>query len=152
MDLEPPQFGAPRAGLSYADRPAAYGLLLRGEALALVHVSLPDQAPFFDLPGGGVDPGEDEPEALVREFGEESGLIVRPGPLVARARQFMISAKGEPFNSRNGFFAADLVGEDAALKIEAEHALVWRDPVEALSVLRHDSHAWAVTAWMRRGR
>ncbi|HKT54781.1 MAG TPA: NUDIX domain-containing protein [Caulobacteraceae bacterium] len=152
MDLAPPQFGAPRPALSYADRPAAYGLLERGGLLALVHVSLPRRAPFFDLPGGGVDPGEDEARALVREFGEETGLVVRPGALVARARQFMISAKGEPFNSRNGFFETAMEGEDAALKIEQEHVLVWRDPAEALTILRHDSHAWAVTAWLRRRR
>ena len=66
-------------GLDYRERPAAYGLLERDGRLALVHVSLEDRPPFFDLPGGGIDAGEDEAAALVREFGEETGLVVVGG-------------------------------------------------------------------------
>jgi 8-oxo-dGTP pyrophosphatase MutT (NUDIX family) len=31
-----------------------------------------------------VEPGEDDVAALVREMAEETGLVVRPGPLVGR--------------------------------------------------------------------
>lgn len=143
------RFGEPRPGLEYRDRPAAYGLLERDGRLALVHVSLPDRPPFFDLPGGGIDEGESEAQALVREFGEETGLVVRAGELVTRAEQYMISAHDEPFLSQGGFFEAELVAERPELKTEDEHALVWLEPNEALLRLRHDSHAWAVSAWLR---
>lgn len=39
---------------------------------------------WWELPGGGVEPGEGEVEALVREVREETGLVVAPeqvGPL-----------------------------------------------------------------------
>jgi 8-oxo-dGTP diphosphatase len=143
------RFGEPRPGLDYRDRPAAYGLLEQDGRLALVHVSLPDRLPFFDLPGGGIDEGESEAQALVREFGEETGLVVRAGDFVTRAEQYMISAHDEPFLSQGGFFEAELVSERPELKIEDEHALVWLEPNEALLRLRHDSHAWAVSAWLR---
>jgi 8-oxo-dGTP diphosphatase len=143
------RFGEPTPGLDYRDRPAAYGLLEQEGRLALVHVGLPDRAPFFDLPGGGIDEGESEAQALVREFGEETGLLVEAGDLVARAEQFMLSAHDEPFLSQGGFFEARLRQERPELKIEDSHALVWLDPNEALLRLRHDSHAWAVTAWLR---
>jgi 8-oxo-dGTP diphosphatase len=143
------RYGEPTPGLDYRDRPAAYGLLEQEGRLALVHVSLPDRAPFFDLPGGGIDEGETEARALVREFGEETGLLVEAGDLVTRAEQYMLSAHDEPFLSQGGFFEAQLRQERPELKIEDSHALVWLDPNEALLRLRHDSHAWAVTAWLR---
>jgi 8-oxo-dGTP diphosphatase len=137
-------------GLDYRERPSAYGLLERDGRLALVHVSLSDRAPFFDLPGGGIDEGESEAEALVREFGEETGLVIEPGELVTRAEQYMLSAHDEAFLSQGGFFEAELGHERPELKIEDSHALVWLDPNEALLRLRHDSHAWAVSAWLRK--
>ncbi|HET6259382.1 NUDIX domain-containing protein [Pseudonocardia sp.] len=39
---------------------------------------------LWSLPGGRVEPGEDDATALVREMAEETGLVVRPGPLVGR--------------------------------------------------------------------
>jgi 8-oxo-dGTP diphosphatase len=143
------RFGAPRHGLRYTDRPAAYGLLERAGRLALVHVSLKNQPPFYDLPGGGIDAGESAPQALAREFGEETGLVVRAGGLVTRAEQYMLSAHDEPFLSQGTFFEAVFEGERPALKIEDDHELVWMAPHEALARLRHDSHAWAVAAWLR---
>jgi 8-oxo-dGTP diphosphatase len=143
------RFGEIRPGLDYRERPSAYGMLERDGRLALVHVNLPDRAPFFDLPGGGIEEGESEARALVREFGEETGMIVRVGELVTRAEQYMVSAHDEPFLSQGGFFEAEFVAERPELKTEDDHALVWLDPSEALLRLRHDSHAWAVSAWLR---
>jgi 8-oxo-dGTP diphosphatase len=148
---DPPlRFGAPAPGLSYRERPAAYGVLEREGRLALVYVTLSDRPPFFDLPGGGVDPGEDEEQALRREFGEETGLLVRAGRRFAAAEQYMISAHNEPFLSQGAFFETVLEGERPGLKIEHDHELLWMVPGEALVKLRHESHAWAVAAWLRR--
>jgi 8-oxo-dGTP diphosphatase len=148
--IDPPlRFGKPEPGLSYRERPAAYGLLQREGRLALVYVTLSDRPPFYDLPGGGIDPGEDEEQALRREFGEETGLLVSAGLRVAAAEQYMTSAHNEPFLSQGAFFEAVLEDERPDLKIELDHELVWMSPGEALVKLRHDSHAWAVTAWLR---
>ena len=146
-----PQFGAPVAGRSYADRPAAFGVLEREGHIALVRVSKPGHAPWFDLPGGAIDPGETESEALAREFGEETGLKVGPGAFLGRADQFFINTDGQAFNNRQALFEAILDGEALHLKIEEDHELVWAPPLEAAKRLRHDSHAWAVIAWLRRG-
>lgn len=39
---------------------------------------------LWSLPGGRVEPGETDHEALIREVAEETGLRVRPGRLVGR--------------------------------------------------------------------
>ncbi len=42
---------------------------------------------LWSLPGGRVEPGEDDAAALVREMAEETGLVVEPGALVGRVRR-----------------------------------------------------------------
>ncbi len=147
-----PQFGTPEPGRTHRDRPAAFGVALRQGRIALVRVTKPGSEPWFDLPGGAVDDGESDVEALVREFGEETGLKVRAGAEIGRADQYFIKTDGEAVNNRSGCFRAEIVGEDPGLKCEDDHELVWFEPKEALLRLRHDSHAWAVLAWMRGTR
>ena len=57
------------------------GLLLRDGAMLLAahRGLLPEQAAFWSPPGGGWQFGESLKEALVREFREETGLVVRAG-------------------------------------------------------------------------
>jgi ADP-ribose pyrophosphatase YjhB (NUDIX family) len=42
---------------------------------------------LWSVPGGRVEPGEDDAAALVREMREETGLEVAPGALVGRVRR-----------------------------------------------------------------
>jgi ADP-ribose pyrophosphatase YjhB (NUDIX family) len=42
---------------------------------------------LWSLPGGRVEPGETDTEALVREMCEETGLAVEPGPLVGQVQR-----------------------------------------------------------------
>ena len=143
------QFGEAEPGQDYRDRPAAFGVLERDGKLALARIQREGDAAYFDLPGGALDPGEDEAQALVREFGEETGLRVRAGPLLVRASQFMIKTDGTRVNNRAALMRAELAGEDPALKCEDDHALVWMAPLEAIARLRHGSHAWGVACWLR---
>ena len=145
----PLQFGVRAPGVDYPDRPAAFGVVSREGRLALVRITRSDAAPYLDLPGGALDPGEDDEAALVREFGEETGLRVRPVRRLGRARQYLVKTDGAAANNLCALFEAYVVGEDGGLKIEADHELVWLEPLEALRRLRHDAHAWAVAAWLR---
>lgn len=146
----PLQFGTPDADALYRDRPAAFGVVEQDGRLALVKITKPAAAPFFDLPGGAIERGESDSQAMVREFGEETGLVVRAGEPLTRADQYFRTTEGEPVNNRSVIFRADAVGEDAALKIEEDHELVWVLPDEAMRRLRHDSHAWGVLCWLRK--
>ncbi|WP_174300031.1 NUDIX domain-containing protein [Caulobacter sp. S45] len=143
------QFGRRAPGLDYPDRPAAFGIVPREGRIAVVRITRPDIAPYHDLPGGALDPGEDDATALVREFGEETGLKVRPVRRLGHARQYLVKTDGQAANNLCALFEAAGVDEDPALKIEADHELVWLEPLSALRRLRHDAHAWAVAAWLR---
>ena len=66
------------------------GVLVRGRAgarelLAARRIEPPELAGGWELPGGKVEPGESEEQALARELREELGIVVRgldpvPGP------------------------------------------------------------------------
>jgi 8-oxo-dGTP pyrophosphatase MutT (NUDIX family) len=47
----------------------------------LFHAVTPSRSPagWWELPGGGIDPGETYLEAAVREIGEETGLLISAG-------------------------------------------------------------------------
>ena len=145
-----PQFGEPEPGREYPDRPAAFAVVERDGRIALVRVTFEGGGGRTDLPGGGIDAGESAEQAAVRECGEEAGLVVEVEAAVVRADHYFINEKDHAVNTRGTFFTARLKGEDAALKIEDDHALTWVDPHEALKTLDRDSHAWAVAAWLRR--
>jgi 8-oxo-dGTP diphosphatase len=145
-------FDAPDDGLDYADRWATFGIAEgRDGAIALVQVRKPGKPPYFDLPGGAVDAGEDERAALVREFGEETGLVVEVGARVVEVSQPFLKSDGQPVRNHGGIYVVRLAGERPELKVEDDHTLVWLDPRDAVVALRHDAHAWAVAAWLRRG-
>lgn len=66
------RYGDPvRADQSYRRRPGAYAILVRGQDVLLTHQMAP--IPEFQLPGGGIAPGESPVQALHREVMEETG-------------------------------------------------------------------------------
>ncbi len=143
------QFGTAIEGLDYLARPTAFGLVFHEAKIACVRVDRGD-ASYFDLPGGAVDGDETESEALIREFVEETGMVVRPIERIGEAAQFFRKSDGQPVNNRAGFWIATMQGLDPSTKVEADHELVWLHPHTALAELRHDAHAWAVAMWLRR--
>ncbi|KUF09556.1 NUDIX domain-containing protein [Pseudoponticoccus marisrubri] len=69
----------------YVLRPGVYAILPRHDALLLTHQAIP--WPEVQLPGGGIDPGEQPLAALHREVYEETGWrIGRPRRLGAFRR------------------------------------------------------------------
>lgn len=143
------QFGCRDPDLDYTPRSTAFGLVFHDAKLACVRVDR-GEGSYFDLPGGAVDGDETEEQALVREFLEETGMSVRPLVRVAEASQYFRKSDGSPINNQSGFWIAEQLSLDPAVKVEADHELVWLHPHTAAARLRHDAHAWAVTVWLRR--
>lgn len=144
------EFGVPEPGVIYRDRPCAFGIAVRDGLIACVRVDRGDRS-YFDLPGGAIDDGETEAEALAREFREETGLTVRGVARIGRTAQTFRRSTGEPLRNLSGVWTAEVLGGEMSAKIEDDHELVWLTPIEALSRVRHEAHAWAITLWLRLG-
>jgi 8-oxo-dGTP diphosphatase len=60
-------------------RRGVVAVVTRDDKLLVIRRSSAVVAPLaYCFPGGGIEPGESEPAALVREFSEELGTTVRP--------------------------------------------------------------------------
>ncbi len=91
-------------------RPSVYAVIIRDDKVLLVH-----QWDGFDFPGGGIDPGEDMREALVREVREETGLEVLAGELVACENAFYHTESGKNLHSILIYHTAEVVGGELSL-------------------------------------
>lgn len=144
------QFGRAEPGRVYTDRPAAFGIVDRDSRVALVRVERPGLEPWYDLPGGALDPGETHEQAMIREVGEEAGLLVQVGEQFAEANQYFVREDGQAVNNLCKFYEAHFKREDPKLKTDEDHTLVWMPPEPALAALRHEAHAWALHTLLRR--
>lgn len=77
---------AVKTGVRYRRRPGVYAVLLRGDQVLLTHQAEP--IPEFQLPGGGIDPGEAPIAALHREVYEETGWHISSPRLIGTYRRF----------------------------------------------------------------
>lgn len=74
-------------------------------------------AGHWTLPGGGLDFGESPEDAVVREFKEETGLIVETGTLVA-VDNLSDEVNGNKYHNIRIIYETRLIGGD--LKYEQE--------------------------------
>jgi len=70
----------------YRLRPGAYAILARDGALLITHQQEP--VPEFQLPGGGIDPGESPLATLHREVFEETGWRISGARRLGAFRRF----------------------------------------------------------------
>lgn len=76
----------PLASKRYRRRPGAYAILSKGREVLLTHQSEP--VPEYQLPGGGIDPGENPLAALHREVLEETGWRIGRARRLGSYRRF----------------------------------------------------------------
>lgn len=125
---EAPTFGVRRADLVYRPRPSVYAVALdRDGRAALV---LEDD---WYLPGGGIEAGESELEALHREVREECACEARVLARLGCAIEFVVAPSGAAIEVRATFFTAELVGAPTA---------TWH--ADAALRVKRASQAWAI--------
>jgi 8-oxo-dGTP diphosphatase len=82
------RYGEPvKPGQRYTRRPGVYAVLLKGDHILATHQSEP--VPEFQLPGGGIDRGEQPIAALHREVLEETGWKIAIVRRIGAFRRFV---------------------------------------------------------------
>ncbi|HUN36226.1 MAG TPA: NUDIX domain-containing protein [Trebonia sp.] len=97
----------------------------------------------WSVPGGRIEPGETDQEALVRETREETGLIVAPGSLIGAVRR-PAGPPGAELDIRD--YAAAIVGGELAAGDDAD-AVMWAGPRELGSLPMADGLLDALREW-----
>lgn len=89
----------------------AYGVLIDGDRVALVRSSNPRHIPpLWWLPGGGIDFGEAPEDTLVREFHEETGLLVCDPTLLGVTSDVRRRDNGDKIHTVRILFTVSLAG------------------------------------------
>jgi 8-oxo-dGTP diphosphatase len=105
------------------------GILVENEQLLLVnHRGIGTGGSFWSPPGGGVQFGESLPEALIREFREETGLVVRVGRFM-----FVNEFIRHPLHAVELFFEVQRISGDVITGTEPEISRPILEAVEFLS-------------------
>lgn len=92
----------------------AAAIIYHGRVLAAQRSSPPELAGQWEFPGGKVEAGETEPEALMRECQEEIGVTITP--------QRLLGEVGSPFgHGRIRLWSAVLTDPASARPVALEH-------------------------------
>lgn len=128
---QPPQYGR-----RYRRRPGVYAVLLREGQILLTHQAAPD--PEFQLPGGGIDPGEHPIAALHREVREETGWTIALQRRLGVFRAFTYMPEYDLWAEKVCTIYLARPTLCLGPPTEVGHTAVWAAPRAALDLLAND--------------
>jgi putative (di)nucleoside polyphosphate hydrolase len=132
------------AGADLPYRPCAGAMLVNREGRVFVGQRLDSTLEAWQMPQGGIDPGEDAEAAAIRELGEETGIAPAHLQLVATAPEVLRydlpdDMIGKVWGGRyrgqdQRWFLFRFIGTDADIDIRTAHpefrAWRWADPAD----------------------
>jgi len=130
-------------------RPCAGVMLINADGKVFVGQRMDSALEAWQMPQGGIDPGEDAQTAALRELGEETGVAPERAELIAEAPgEFTYDLppeligkvwKGKWRGQRQRWFLYRFLGTDADIDIATEHqefrAWRWLDPADLPSMI-----------------
>ncbi|MFN3473401.1 MAG: RNA pyrophosphohydrolase [Blastomonas sp.] len=112
-------------------RPCAGIMLVNNDGKVFVGQRLDSSADAWQMPQGGIDPGEEPEQAAYRELGEETGIVPNLVEVIARSREehlYDLPADlmgrmwgGRYRGQRQFWFLMRFMGTDADINIETDH-------------------------------
>ncbi len=130
-------------------RPCAGVMLINADGKVFVGQRMDSALEAWQMPQGGIDPGEDAQTAALRELGEETGVAAEHAEPIAEAPgEFTYDLppeligkvwKGKWRGQRQRWFLYRFLGTDADIDIATEHqefrAWRWLDPADLPSMI-----------------
>jgi 8-oxo-dGTP diphosphatase len=129
-----PRFGEPLdPARRYRLRPGVYAVLLRDASVLVTHQAEP--VPEYQLPGGGIDPGESTLPALHREVFEETGWTISVRRRLGAFRRFTYMPEYDLWAEKLCTIYLARPVRRIGPPSEAGHRAEWMAPREALCAL-----------------
>ena len=130
-------FGARQPGVQYTLRSAAYAVVLDDRS----RVACVQEESGRFLPGGGLEAGETDVDAVHREVKEECGRSFEIVEALGAAVQFFVSPRGESYELHAAFFLGRF---GPATAPDRESAVEWLPALPEPPQFFHECHRWAV--------
>ena len=118
---------------NYTLRHGVYSVLKRGGQLLLTHQAAPE--PEFQLPGGGIDPGEQPLAALHREVFEETGWKIDVIRKLGAFRRFVYMPEYDLWAEKLCHIYLSRPVRRHGLPTEPGHSAVWMPQPLAVEAL-----------------
>ncbi len=136
------RFGQIKRGQTYRDRPGAYAVILSGRSLLVTEEQ--SDVNEFQLPGGGIDPGESPLQALHREVREETGWVIAPVRKLTSYQLFTYMPDYDLWARKlcHIYLCHPVLQRSAPT--EAHHTEVWMSPRDAVALLASPGDAAVV--------
>lgn len=126
----------PLAGQIYKPRPGAYAILpLKGRFLVTVETAGQIE---FQLPGGGIDPGESPLQALYREVREEIGWSISHPRRLGAFRRFVFMPEYDMWAEKICHVYVARPTRQICEPIEQSHETVVLDASDAIAALGNE--------------
>jgi len=125
-----------KARQRYRPRPGVYAVLMLGSDVLVTHQAEPN--PEFQLPGGGIDPGEHPIAALHREVIEETGWRIATPRRIGTFRRFTYMPEYNKWAEKlcTVYLARPVLRHGPPT--EAGHTAVWMSAEQAMRLLAND--------------
>ena len=135
-----------RPGVPYRDRPGAYAIIARGDAVLLA--TTPAEGETWLLPGGGVDPGESTLPALHREVWEETGWQVAHVRRLGAFQRYCWMPDYGKWARKVCSIHLCRAGRRLSAPLEPDHTPVWVPAAAAAEMLSVAGERWFLRQWL----
>ncbi|MEZ5911110.1 MAG: NUDIX hydrolase [Paracoccaceae bacterium] len=138
-----------KTGQRYRRRHGAYAVLVRDGEVLVTHQE--DPQPEFQLPGGGIDPGESAPQALHREVFEETGWRIAGPRRIGAYRRFTYMPEYDLWAEKLCVIYVARPVLQLGPPTEPGHRAIWMSPERALALLANSGDRHFLYQHLARG-
>ncbi|MGT2924541.1 NUDIX domain-containing protein [Streptococcus caviae] len=142
-----PTFGHKEANIDYNERFGVYAVIPDSSLEKIILVQAPNGAWF--LPGGEIEKGENQLQALERELLEELGFTAAIGQYYGQADEYFYSSHRDTYFYNPAYIYEVTSFTKVGRPLEDFNHLAWFSVSEAKEKLKRGSHKWGIECWQK---